>query len=229
MAYEVKIEKIINRSPSEVFRALGEGKLFMNCSADSSTLKVDFRVGGKYRIDFKNHGVYNMGEFLDIVPNKKVVFSWCQTFGADQKPDTQVTIELFPEGTKTRMTLLHTGFKDKATCDDHYQGWNGGMTDMADELEHGNLRMLRHFAAPVETLFKTMETEFLEVANQKIPLSTFVDNQGPVRLNLKTKPNGSSTLEILHKGLSTPEAQLAYRRGWETVTERMAETLGRRT
>ena len=154
MAYQVKLEKVIAKPATDVFRALKGGLLFMNCGADSSSAEIDFRVGGKYRIDFKGHAVSNHGEFLEIIPNKKIVFSWCQTFGADQKPDTTVTIELFEDGSKTRLHLLHTGFRDKELCDNHQQGWNGGITDMDEQMQNGRLRFVRNFQAPIEKLFE---------------------------------------------------------------------------
>ena len=134
MAYDLKTEKVIARPASDVFNAIKAGRLFMNCSGDSNSMKIDFRVGGKYHIDFKNHGVANFGEFIEIVPNRKIVFTWCQTFGADQKPDTQVSIELFDDGPKTKLVLHHTGFNTEATRDGHKGGWIDGLADMASEI-----------------------------------------------------------------------------------------------
>ena len=157
MTHEVKLEKVINQPTTEVYKALSHGLLFMNCSADSGTMKIDFRVGGKYRIDFYSMSKYNYGEFLEIIPNKKIVFTWCQTFEPDQTPDTKVTIELFPDGSKTRMTLLHTGFKDQLVCDAHKSGWTNGINDMTNEMDDGRLRMVRNFKIPVHKLYEVIK------------------------------------------------------------------------
>lgn len=153
MSHQLKIERTISRPVSDVFRALSQGKLFMNCGAASDTLKIDFRVGGEYFIQFKNKTLSNFGRFLEILPNKKIVFSWCQEFGPEQKPDTEVTIELFSEGEKTRLVLVHAGFKSKSLCEVHTGGWMAGLVDMEAELEEGRLRFLRTFETPVEKLF----------------------------------------------------------------------------
>lgn len=270
MSYQVKTEKMIARSVNDVFHALKEGRLFMNCSADSNSMKIDFRVGGKYHVDFKNHGVSNWGEFLEIVPNKKIVFSWCQTFGDDQKPDTQVTIELFEEGSKTRLALLHTGFKDKDNCDDHEKGWTGGLNDLTEEMQNGRLRLVRDFSVPVEKLFDACKNpesffghigdvskgtidfktggkyqvpttkgeikgEFLEIApNKKIMLSWLSGCSGPLAnskltLLFNADKKDTSYLELIHEGLATEYDQKEHRSGWEMVTEKMSETLGRRS
>lgn len=157
MSHQLKIERTIGKSVSDVFRALSQGKLFMNCGAASDSLKIDFRVGGEYFIQFKNKTLTNFGKFLDIQPDKKIVFSWCQEFGPEQKPDTQVTIELFPESDKTRLVLVHTGFKSESLCEQHRGGWTAGLVDMGSELEEGCLRFLRTFETPVETLFATCQ------------------------------------------------------------------------
>lgn len=154
MSYQVKVEKVIGRSISDVFRALKEGKLFMNCSADSRSMEIDFRVGGKYHIDFWSHGKYNFGEFLEIIPDRKIVFSWCQDFAPDRKPDTEVTIELFPEASKTRLVLIHTGFKNQEIFEAHQNGWTHGINDFIDELQHDRLRMVRMFPSSVDELFE---------------------------------------------------------------------------
>jgi uncharacterized protein YndB with AHSA1/START domain len=66
-----------------------------------------------------------VGEFLEVVPDEKVVF----TFGWDE-PDhpippgsTEVEITLFPEGEKTRVRLAHRGLPDDAVAD-HTKGWD---------------------------------------------------------------------------------------------------------
>lgn len=41
---DLRFEKMISKDVSEVFASLREGKLFMNCSADSNSLDIDFRV-----------------------------------------------------------------------------------------------------------------------------------------------------------------------------------------
>ncbi len=156
--HSLKVEKTIATKPENVFRAIGEGRLFLNCSANAEELKVDFRVGGEYFLHFLGHGK-NRGEFLEIIPNQKIVFSWCQAFGTD--PDTIVTVDLKPEGDKTHLTITHTGFRDEETMKAHEGGWTGGVNDLVHEMLDGRLRFNRRFAVPVPKLFekcKNMET-----------------------------------------------------------------------
>lgn len=222
----VKIEKIIAKSPKEVFKALQEGRLFMNCSADSNSMEIDFRVGGKYKLNFKNHKVSNWGEFLEIIPNQKVVFSWCQTFGAEQKPDTKVTVVLFADGSKTRLVLEHVGFTDQANCDGHLQGWTGGINDLTTELEESRIRLMRRYEVPIEKLFTIVQqSEDLFgkskdfVANQKMTLDP------NVTLIFTARDDKNSNLEIIHHGLISDEDKIINRNKWNRVTEKLTEII----
>lgn len=224
---DLKIEKIISKDAKEVFKSLQAGRLFMNCSADSNSIDIDFRVGGKYKLNFKNHKVSNWGEFLEIIPNQKIVFTWCQTFGPDQKPDTKVTIQLFAEGLKTRLVLEHSGFKDQSVCDNHYQGWNGGINDLATEMESGRIRLLRRYETPVEKLYDTVKKSknlFGEihdlVPNQKITIDSNVS------LLFTARDEGNSALEITHEGLFTEKDRDASRNNWDRITTQLTELIG---
>ncbi len=224
--HQLKIEKMIKKNAEEVFKSLGEGRLFMNCSADSNSMDLDFRVGGKYKINFKNHKVSNWGEFLEIIPNQKIVFTWCQTFGPDQRPDTKVTIELFPDGPKTKLVLEHSGLKDQASCDNHYQGWNGGLNDLAREMESGRLRLLRRYDAPVGKLYEMVKEshelfgQFQDVVpNQKIIVNS------DITLLFSVRDENNSALEIQHENLSSANLE-AHRKNWDFVTSKLTELIG---
>ena len=64
------------------------------------------------------------GEFVEVVPNQKVVF----TFGWEEKDhpippgSTTIEITLHPEGDKTLVRLAHRGLPADAV-DDHGSGW----------------------------------------------------------------------------------------------------------
>lgn len=224
--HDLKIEKVIAKDTKEVFKSLQEGRLFMNCSADSNSIDMDFRVGGKYKLNFKNHKVSNWGEFLEIIPNKKIVFTWCQTFGPDQKPDTKVTIELFSDGLKTRIVLEHSGFKDQSACDGHFQGWNGGINDLANEMENGLIRLVRRYETPVERLYgivkesKDLLGEFKDfVLNHKI----IIDSNTTLLFSARDDKN--SALEITQEGLLTDEDKIVSRKNWDRITTKLTELI----
>jgi len=85
--------------------------------------EIDARVGGSYRVLVGGQHPA-AGEYVEVVPNEKVVF----TFGWEQKDhpipagSTTLEISLHPEGDKTRVRLVHRGLPADA-LDDHGQGW----------------------------------------------------------------------------------------------------------
>lgn len=118
---ELTSEVVVDASPSTIFPFLidpAKHVLWMGTEAD-----LDPRVGGAYRVVAmgKHHGA---GEFVEVVPDQKVVF----TFGWDE-PDhpipagsTQVEITLIPTNGKTLVRLVHRGLPDDAVGD-HTKGW----------------------------------------------------------------------------------------------------------
>lgn len=227
---EVKAEKLIQKPVRDVYRALSEGRLFMNCGCDSASMELDFKVGGKYRIDFKNHNVSNTGEFLEIVPDKKIVFSWCSSFGLPLTPDTKVTIELFPDGDNTKLKLLHSGFKTDSSREQHQKGWDGGLADLATEIQEGKLRIVRTYTASVEKLYETCKAsmvkgEVLEsVPNKKI---VFNLDSTRVTLSFNERDNGISSVELIHANLNSDALLKSHRLGWQKITEAISSSLSR--
>ena len=150
---KVLVEKTLHLPVGRVFEALGQGKLFFNCSGDVTTFQHDFRVGGSYRVPFKGHGKQNAGKFLEIVPDRKVVFTWGDEGADSQIPFSTVTIELTAEGDHTRMRLEHAGFEKLEDAKGHDEGWTSVLADLLNELERNQLRIVRQSQIPVEKLF----------------------------------------------------------------------------
>lgn len=153
--HSVNVEKRIARPQAEVFRAISEGRLFFNCGANQSSARIDFRVGGRYQIEWKMYGFQNQGEFTEISPHSRIAFTWTQDPTVNQTPDTQVTIDLVAEGAAaTVIRLKHTGFKDQESADDHEGGWAGGLTDLGNEMAQGKLLLIRTFPVSVAKLYE---------------------------------------------------------------------------
>jgi len=118
---ELTCEVVVDASPSTIFPFLTDPAEQVRWMGTDAVL--DPRPGGAYRVlvQGRHPGV---GEFVEVVPDRKVVF----TFGWDQ-PDhpiparsTEVEITLIPDGDKTRVRLVHRGLPDDAVAD-HTQGW----------------------------------------------------------------------------------------------------------
>jgi uncharacterized protein YndB with AHSA1/START domain len=151
--YSLNVEKRIARPRAEVFRAIGEGRLFFNCGVSQAKSEIDFRQGGKYVIAWPQYGFENRGEFTVVTPHSHIAFTWVQNPTESKTPDTLVTVDLVDDGAGTIIKLKHAGFKDQETAADHEGGWSGGLTDLGAEMVDGKLLIIRPFAMPAAALF----------------------------------------------------------------------------
>ena len=101
-------------------------------------LEVNLKVGGTYRIGFKSpEGVIDVvaGEFLEIVPNERLAFSWTW-----EEPNefagikTLVTVEFHAHASGTQLTLIQERFSEESMKERHMQGWTGSLN-----LLHGTV------------------------------------------------------------------------------------------
>ena len=118
---ELVREIVIDATPETIWPFLTETERHLEWVG--TVAELDARPGGVYRVLVagQHHAV---GEFVEVVPFEKVVY----TFGWDEKDhpipagSTTVEVSLHPEGEKTRVRLTHRGLPADAT-DDHGDGW----------------------------------------------------------------------------------------------------------
>jgi uncharacterized protein YndB with AHSA1/START domain len=113
-------EIVVKASPAKVFPYLIDPDLMVQWLG--SEVSLDPVRGGDLRVRCGGHP--GVGEFVEIVTNEKVVF----TFGWDEPGhpipagSTRVEISLTPEGDNTLVRLTHRGLPDNAIAD-HEGGW----------------------------------------------------------------------------------------------------------
>src|SRR4051794_12418513 len=126
---ELVREIMIDATPETIWPFLTEPDKhleWMGTAAD-----IDPRPGGTYRVLVQGEH-QSSGEFVEVVPLEKLVF----TFGWEEDnhpiPPASTTIEitLHREGDKTRVQLVHRGLPDGAV-DDHSNGWDHYLSRLA--------------------------------------------------------------------------------------------------
>ena len=103
-----------------------------NAIGESVRAEMDVRVGGRYRMHFKtddgeSHEVG--GEYKEVVPNERLVFSWA--WHSTPERESLVTVTMKSDGGGTMLTLLHERFFDEKARQGHTRGWTGTL----DKLE----------------------------------------------------------------------------------------------
>jgi uncharacterized protein YndB with AHSA1/START domain len=97
-------------------------------SVRTRNLVADARVGGKYRWDLTNPEGEEMtvfGEYRELVPGKKIVFTW--KWDDDENWDQHnsvVTVEFSDRDGGTEVRLVHEKLPSEDSRDRHTEGWN---------------------------------------------------------------------------------------------------------
>ena len=85
--------------------------------------EIDPRPGGAFRLDPNGRDVID-GEYIEVVPNSRVVFTWGWKGEGRVVPagSTRVEIDLKPEGKGTRVRLVHRELPPESR-EKHSYGW----------------------------------------------------------------------------------------------------------
>lgn len=87
----------------------------------------EVRAGGKFRwdlIDCNGEEKTIGGEYREIIPGQKIVFTWKHLDDkAWENRTSVVTLELFDRDGGTEVRLTHVQLPTEASRDDHNEGW----------------------------------------------------------------------------------------------------------
>lgn len=128
------IRRTINASRQRVFDAWTQPEHLKNWwRADpkwhTEIAEVDFQIGGKYRLgmrDPEQDGPFVCGgQFIEITPPEKLVYTWSWESPGMDVGETLVTVEFIDKGEATELVLTHERFPNAETASKHNQGWSG--------------------------------------------------------------------------------------------------------
>ncbi len=99
------------------------------------SVSADLKVGGHYRIsmDCGKGEHIAAGEYLEIIPNERLQFTW--HWDHYPMPDSVITLTFEDLGGTTRLTLVHAGLPDQEDVTEHSQGWNMLLEKQAGMIE----------------------------------------------------------------------------------------------
>ena len=103
--------------------------------------EMDARVGGAFRVRFRTvdgHEHEASGDFLEVLPSRRLVMSWRWTFGGE--PDevertSRIEIDLAPAAAGTKVTFTHADLASELSRTHHREGWSGSFDKLARHLE----------------------------------------------------------------------------------------------
>jgi uncharacterized protein YndB with AHSA1/START domain len=132
------IERVITISarPETVFRLLTDGGEYVRWKGESAQL--DARPNGVFRVVFANRTDIVSGRFVEVIPGRRVVFTW----GWENSPlvppgASTVEIDLEPAGSGTRLRLVHRGLPPESLAT-HTEGWDFFLPRLTAVAEGGD-------------------------------------------------------------------------------------------
>ena len=136
-----ELQRRFRASPERVFRAWTQPVALREwwCPAGwiAGEIEVDLRVGGNYRIAMTRAAggapVAVSGQFLEVKPPDRLVYSWCWEGAFTEMPETLVSLELQGSATETLLTLRHEKFATVGVRNQHRSGWISAC-DRLDQL-----------------------------------------------------------------------------------------------
>ena len=129
------IERVITiaAAPETVFAFLTDPEQYVRWKGRLAEL--DPHPGGVFRVEFVSEKDTVAGRFVEVVPPRRVVFTWGWE-GSDFVPPgtSTVEIDLEPTGQGTRLRLVHRGLPEPAMTS-HAEGWDYFLPRLAEVAE----------------------------------------------------------------------------------------------
>jgi uncharacterized protein YndB with AHSA1/START domain len=137
-ATTLRVSKIINAPVERVYRAWTDPdqitKWFGCDNVQESKVTQDLRPGGKYSFNMiKSDGSKSIvhGEYKEVTPNKKLVYTWTNNSDDFPAKDTIVSVEFVAIGNETEVRIKHSNFALAKSAEGHNAGWGSALEKLA--------------------------------------------------------------------------------------------------
>jgi len=138
MPKTVHLHRVIATKPEKVYRAFIEPDAVASWLPPYGYLctvhELNAAVGGKHRMSFRNfttgHGHSFGGEYLELVPNEKLVYT--DRFDDPNLPgEMKVTVTLKAVSVGTDIVIEQSGIPDVIPLESCYLGWQDSLRKLA--------------------------------------------------------------------------------------------------
>ena len=138
----VRLHRVLRCPPERVYRAFVEPDAYARWlpphGFTGQVHEMDARVGGRYRMSFRNFSSGNShsfgGEYLELVPGEKVRYT--ARFDDPNLPgQMQTTITLKAVACGTEVTAVQEGIPEMIPTEMCYLGWQESLLHLAQLVE----------------------------------------------------------------------------------------------
>jgi uncharacterized protein YndB with AHSA1/START domain len=104
----VVIERTFNAPVARVWKALTDVDQMRVWYFDLKEFKPQVGFKFEFVVEHEGNKYHHLCEVTEVIPQKKMAYTWRYK---GEVGDSLVTVELFPEGDKTRLKLTHDGLE----------------------------------------------------------------------------------------------------------------------
>ncbi|MCE7063926.1 SRPBCC domain-containing protein [Dyadobacter sp. CY326] len=100
----------------------------------------ELQEGGAVEYHFKEAGLRVTGNYKEVSPNEKLVYSWNWELEdpATEKTEYVLTIRFEAKENGSTLHVLQEGFSNQEEIIPHQDGWEKGLQSLNDHLENGS-------------------------------------------------------------------------------------------
>lgn len=125
MTTELRLQRTLAADPDRVWRALTDPASLSGWfwpERFGTVAEVDLRVGGVFRLEAPKADLGVSGTYTVVDPSRRLAMTWRW---AGEEYESLVTIDLAAAaGGATQLTVHHERLEDRASVEQHTQGWS---------------------------------------------------------------------------------------------------------
>lgn len=127
----VVIERIFNAPAEDVWKVITDKDELSRWQFNVSEFKPEVGFEFQFRAGVEGRSYLHICKITEVIPEKRLVYSW-QFDGYEGI--SQVSFDLFKDGSKTKMLLIHSGIEkfSPPNPDFSIKNFNEGWTDILD-------------------------------------------------------------------------------------------------
>jgi uncharacterized protein YndB with AHSA1/START domain len=141
MPSTIRLHRVLKTTPERLYRAFLDPEAMVKWlpphGFTGKVHQMDARVGGSYKMSFKNFSTGNShsfgGEYLELVPNERIVHT--DRFDAGLVGTMKVTIQIKKVLVGAELNVTQEGVPDEIPAEACYLGWGESLELLAKLVE----------------------------------------------------------------------------------------------